>query len=719
MRRIGFVGIGAMGFPMAKAIHDAGYPITFCARSVAAKEKGERAGFAPVDAYCQLSSCDYVFFAVRDFEQIRCCLEGEKGLLAGKRFKGCLVITSTIVPEQADILVKMCLEAGAGCISAPVSGGVSGAEGRTLLSIVSGSHSDYDLVRDVIDLYSGRVDYYGESPRDAFVVKSIIQMLVNASIVASSEAHFVAERYGIDELMLYDSVIHSSASSRIFEKRFPSLIKSGRDKVSSDTSIHAKDAKITRAVADSIGLSGCLPILRACDCVFSAAANINPASDAVFALEAYSKLASSSHCSDMPLKGKKLLVLGGVRPVDDIVRLAKEMGVFTIVADYYLDSPAKRVSDLSLNISTLDVERLSDVARIMGVDGVLTGFADINLEPCRQIADNLGLPFYATQEQIRVTCDKHLFKEACTRAGIPIVKEYSLETLPTSEDELEALLPLIVKPCDSYGSKGISVIKSVEQLQPSIDYARSYSPTGNVLLEPYIEGWDDSCLYLIIQNGSHSLAAMCDRIMEPCSSAGAPQPAELRFPSRHIDEYYDTLDDPIAKLIKDLGITDGTMFIQFFAKDGEFMVFESGYRMNGARDYVIESDVSGINSLEMHIRHALGMGFSTDECLSKIDPRFSSFYSIVAVNLVPGIIDRIEGLDKITNSKGFVNMVVYYEEGDVIEKSFAGTLKQEFARIYLKADSEEELDRLVSWTKNVLRVIGPDGTVLNSSRRHV
>ncbi|WP_251231728.1 hypothetical protein [Adlercreutzia aquisgranensis] len=413
------------------------------------------------------------------------------------------------------------------------------------------------------------------------------------------------------------------------------------------------------------------------------------------------------------MAGKRLLILGAVRPIDDVVKAAQEMGVYTIATDYYPDSPVKRIADMALDISTHDVDALTEEAVRLRVDGVFAACVDANLEPCRRLADNLGLPFYATAEQIAITCDKHLFKKACKRAGIPVVDEYSVEDLPSTPDELQRLLPLIIKPYDSAGSKGISVVRTADALDGAVEFARSFSPTGNVLAEPFIEGWDDSCLYLTIQDGVHSLSAMCDRIMEPCLTSGAPQPAELRFPSKHIDEYYRSLDGPIKALIRDLGIKNGTMFIQLFAKDGKFMAFESGFRTNGARNYVIESDANGINSLVMHIRHALGTGFSGWEAEECNDARFDSCYSIMAVNLRPGVIERIEGLDEIANADGFLDMAVYYERGDTVDQSVEGTLKQEFARIYFKAPSEDALDEIVEWARGTLRVVGADGELLN------
>lgn len=110
---------------------------------------------------------------------------------------------------------------------------------------------------------------------------------------------------------------------------------------------------------------------------------------------------------------KKLLFLGGTGAMYDAVERAKRMGIYTIVVDYYPNSPAKRIADRSYLASTTDIDRVLEIARENEIDGVFTGFSDANLMPACLVADTLGLPFYATKEQINVTTNKLLFKETC------------------------------------------------------------------------------------------------------------------------------------------------------------------------------------------------------------------------------------------------------------------------------------------------------------------
>ncbi|WP_251231727.1 NAD(P)-dependent oxidoreductase [Adlercreutzia aquisgranensis] len=287
MTNVGFIGLGSMGFPMACAVSDAGFRVSFCARSQATKEKGAAAGFELKSTCFQLSTCDLVIVAVRDYAQALSCLEGEEGLLTKGEFAGCVIMTSTITPEEASDLARRCSMHCAGYLSAPVSGGVSGAENRALLSMVSGDERWLRLARPAICAYSLKAVYFGARPENACVVKSIIQMLINANILATSEAYLIAKENGIDPQGLYDSVMLSSAYSKMFEKRFVSLIDNNRDTGMSDVAIHAKDSLISLAVAEKVRMHEFLPMVRICGEVFSVAQKRDAGADAVFALEEY------------------------------------------------------------------------------------------------------------------------------------------------------------------------------------------------------------------------------------------------------------------------------------------------------------------------------------------------------------------------------------------------------------------------------------------------
>ena len=124
---------------------------------------------------------------------------------------------------------------------------------------------------------------------------------------------------------------------------------------------------------------------------------------------------------------KKLLILGGFPQMIDIVMTAREMGIYTVVADISPTSSAKRFADKSYDVSTDRIDELTAICEREGIDGVFTGFEDFNIHIAERLCQILGLPFYATREQLAVITDKIRFKAKCRECGVPTVPEYALD----------------------------------------------------------------------------------------------------------------------------------------------------------------------------------------------------------------------------------------------------------------------------------------------------
>jgi len=217
------------------------------------------------------------------------------------------------------------------------------------------------------------------------------------------------------------------------------------------------------------------------------------------------------------LQGKKLLFLSGGALMCQIVKAAKEMGVYTIVTDMYIDhsvSPAKDISDEFWDISWNDTDALARKCRVVGVDGVFTGFSEFCVVAARRLCDALGLPFYATMEQIDITRDKAKFKQLCKKNGVQVVDDFI--------DERDIKYPAVVKPTDNAGSRGISVCYDETELKAGIEKALSFSQSSTYVLEPFLDKPEINVSYTI-QDGVASLSCMSD------AQAGAQKYGQIKM----------------------------------------------------------------------------------------------------------------------------------------------------------------------------------------------
>ena len=163
------------------------------------------------------------------------------------------------------------------------------------------------------------------------------------------------------------------------------------------------------------------------------------------------------------LNGKKILIISSDSNDISFVKAAKELGVYTICCDRYTDwkkSPAKAYADESWNIDYSDIETVVKKCKERKIDGVIAGYSEERVLAACRIAKKIGTPFYTTEDQIEITRNKRRFKELCNQYNISTPKEFC-KSLPMTEKEIEDIkYPVIVKPSDNGGRKGISVCKN-------------------------------------------------------------------------------------------------------------------------------------------------------------------------------------------------------------------------------------------------------------------
>lgn len=155
---------------------------------------------------------------------------------------------------------------------------------------------------------------------------------------------------------------------------------------------------------------------------------------------------------------KKLLMLGTSMMSCEMVRYAQSKGIYTIVTDYLSPekSIAKQISDEYWMINTSELDVLEQKCREEGVTAVICGISEFNLEMCMELCKRLGFPCYCTPEAWRYSRDKELFKNLCKELGAPVATDYELTDALTDEELDKIVLPVVVKPVDMSGNRGVT-----------------------------------------------------------------------------------------------------------------------------------------------------------------------------------------------------------------------------------------------------------------------
>ncbi len=301
------------------------------------------------------------------------------------------------------------------------------------------------------------------------------------------------------------------------------------------------------------------------------------------------------------LKGKKLLILCGVANEITLVTRARELGVYTIVADSNTDwklSPAKAYADEVWDVSWSDLDALEQRCREAGVDGVVAGYSEFRVENQIRLCRRLNLPCCTTLDQLDITRNKDKFKNACRAYGVPVVHEY---------ESVEAVkrYPVIVKPVDRAGSIGISVANDPRELKQAYDYALECSPTRTVIIEDFITDGTKVDVYYAVCDGKIYYLSSNDVLNAAGNGTEKIVQSAWLYHSVHEAQYLEEVDPAMRSFIRNIGIRDGYMFFSTFWTPRGFVLFEMGLRLCGGHMYSILPAEGKLNNLDLYIRHAL------------------------------------------------------------------------------------------------------------------
>jgi len=408
-------------------------------------------------------------------------------------------------------------------------------------------------------------------------------------------------------------------------------------------------------------------------------------------------------------EGKKLLILGGNPETSALVKLANEMGIKTIVTSGRHSDDAKKYAWKSFDVDGMDVPGVIELARRESVDGVLVGVADILVPSYCKVCDALGFPCYATQEIVDVFAFKDVFKSTCERYGIHGIPEYYLDANMDARDIAKIEYPVMIKPVDNGGGVGMTVVYNESELKPAVEKALDASKKKRFIVEKYMQ-CEDMGMYYTFKDGVCSASCIYDRYTTD------EQPGLSRvclggtYPSKHIDEYFERMHDNAVRMFKDIGIKNGVLMLSAFYENGEFYVYDTGFRLQGEAPHFIIKAIQGFDQREMLIRFAL-TGSEGDLDLAKADDTWlrGKWAATLWILLRKGKIAKIEGLEEIEQDSRVIMNAQRLNLNDQIPEEWIGNEKQVFTRIYLVCDSKQELADALNEYNNKIKIFDENG----------
>lgn len=382
------------------------------------------------------------------------------------------------------------------------------------------------------------------------------------------------------------------------------------------------------------------------------------------------------------MKEKKAVLIFGVGPLQEsIIGRAKKMGLFTVGIDPCADAYCKYAVDAFEVVGGQDYEGTCAVVEKYSIDAIVTAATDKPLVMMARIAEKYGFPFYSV-ETAKWSTDKFLMKERFELGGVP----HAQGGLISKAEEAEGLVfPVIVKPRDNSGSRGVKLCRSKEELEASMNEALEVSNLDTVLVEEFIEGPEYSIEGLHYDGKSEVIQFTEKKTTEfPYNvELGHKQPANLT------DEQKKAIREIVSKIGMALRFENCPSHTEVKINERGIFVIESSPRLGG--DYITSTLVplsTGINMEDQLLHIAL------NEPIDTITGRVDKASAVCFFSFPEGVVKAIDpNINEVANWPNIQNFIFNLKVGDKVNK-ITSSLNR-YGQFIVFGDSREGIDELV------------------------
>lgn len=304
---------------------------------------------------------------------------------------------------------------------------------------------------------------------------------------------------------------------------------------------------------------------------------------------------------------KKILLLGGSAQQVVAIETAKRLGYYTILCDFLTDNPGQYSADKFYLLSTTDKEAILKVAMEEGIDGIVAYASDPAAPTAAYVAEKLGLhtnPYISTE----ILCNKDKFRLFLQENGFNTPVSCGYGDIETALNDTEKYnLPVIIKPVDSSGSKGATVLRNWDNLNEALEFAFSFSRSKRIIIEEYIE---KAHPYLIggdifIWNGKVIMWGLLNCHRD--SAVNSLVPVGKSYPPELSDEALNAVKDTLQAMVDKLDINSGAMNVELVVdKNGKVWPIDVGPRNGGNMIPDLLGYIFGIDVVEMTVKAAMG-----------------------------------------------------------------------------------------------------------------
>ena len=401
------------------------------------------------------------------------------------------------------------------------------------------------------------------------------------------------------------------------------------------------------------------------------------------------------------MKQKKLMLLGGLRYLLPVIEAAHKLGIYVITCDYIPDNIAHKYSDEYHNVSIVDKEAVLELARKLQIDGIMSFAVDPGVVTAAYVQEQMGLPGNP-YESVCILQNKDRFRNFLTQHGFNVPKAKGFSSIAEALGEAYWYpWPVIIKPTDSAGSKGVTRVDRLEDLEPALKVAFEHSLSGRVIVEEFIEkqGCSSDTDCFSIDGELKFVSFSAQRFDEKAPNPYTP--SAYSWPSTFTKEQEDYLTSEIQRLLTLLGMRTSIYNVETrVGANGKPYIMEVSPRGGGNRLAEMIRFATGVDLITNAVRAAVG-----EEVVGVEQKPYDGHWAEVVLHTEKGGQFVSLDIDEDFRQAHVKQVDLWVEKGDEV-RAFKGA-NDAIGTLVLNFDNEKNLLSALSnpniWSKITLK----------------
>ncbi len=392
---------------------------------------------------------------------------------------------------------------------------------------------------------------------------------------------------------------------------------------------------------------------------------------------------------------KKIMILGANNFLVPLIKTSKRLGFWTIVASPNEKEPGFEYADEKVIIDLCDKNGVLEAAQKLKIDGVISDQAETPVRTQAFVANKMGLPGIG-EDKAELFTNKYLMREKCREIGIDTIKYKLVDNVNDAAKFYEQIgKPMIMKPIDSAGSRGVVKIEDVQTIYDQFDYSKDASKTGKVIIEEYIPG-KELLIDGVVFNGIYQ-TLICGEYIK-CNVPGIFSEYMGKYPAEITDNQLNEVNKLVKKIIEGFGLPWGRTHTEVKINDNGIWLMETAARGGGR--YISSGIVpmkTDFDSCEFLLKACVGE--ITEIPVVRKNNKSCGYVSLF---LPKGEVISVEGLQEVidlpyTYSHNFEDIKVGFKTSEFKDK-----IEGRF--IHLEADNDNQLYARVEKIKQLIQI---------------